>query len=108
MKGLVEGNSDERGRPHAVRGIDQESSADARHAVANKVCGQGNKQLVGDVGRIRLIEILGQILHPDDVVGVGRVIRHVCHDGDEHMFLFRKGPWVKRMVGAEEGEADIW
>lgn len=108
MEGLVEGNGDERGRPDAVRGIDQESSTDARHAVANEVGGQGNEQLVGDVGRIRLVEILGQILHPDDVVGVGRVVRHVCHDGNEHVFLFRKGPRVEGVVCAKEGEADIW
>lgn len=107
MKGLVEGNGDERGRPHAVRGIDQESPTDARHAVTNKVGGQGNEQLVGDVGCIRLVEILGQILHPDNVVGVGRIICHVCHDGDEHMLFFRKGPWIERVVGAKEGETDI-
>lgn len=108
VKSLVEGNGDERSRPHAVRRIDEKAATDASHAVANKVCGQGNEELVGNVGCVRLIKVLGQILHPDDVVGVGRVVSHVCHDGDEHVLLLRERAGVEGVICAKESETDVW
>lgn len=107
MKCRVKGNSDKRGRPYAIRGVDEKPPAHASNAVTYKVGGQGDKQLVGEMGGIRLIKVLGKILHPDDVVRVWCVVCHVCHDGDEHVFLLGEGSGIKRMSDAEQREAFI-
>lgn len=103
----VEGNSDKRCGPDAVRGVDQEASAHASHSIADEICGEGDENLVGEMSGVWLVEILRQILHPDNVVGVWRIVGDVGHDGDEHVLFARKRPWVQTVLDAEEGEASI-
>lgn len=104
----VERNGDEGGGPHAVRGIHDEATDDAGHAIANKVGGESNEDLVGKVRGVRLVEELRQILDPDDVVGIWCVVGDVGHDGNEHVLFSGKGSWVQAVSDAHDGDADIW
>lgn len=104
----VEGNGNQRGRPDAIRRVHQEATADSCHSVANKVGGQGDENLIGKVGGVRLVKVLWQILDPDDVVCIWRIIGNVGHDCDEHVLLSRKGARVEAMANAHHRYASIW
>lgn len=82
MEGRVESNSDERSRPYAVGGIHEETSADSSHSIADEVGGESDENLVGEMSSIGLVEVLGEILDPDDVVCVGCIVCNIGHDGD--------------------------
>lgn len=59
------------------------------------------------MGGIWLVEVLGQILNPDDQVGIGSVICNVGHDGNKHMLFLGKGTWVEGMAHTEESDAIV-
>lgn len=107
MKSRVEGNGDERGGPHAKRRVDEKAAADTSNTIADKVCREGNEDLIGKVRGVALVKVLGQILDPDDVVCIGRVVGNVGHDCDEHMLLACKRSWVETVANAKESKAVV-
>ena len=107
VESRVERNCDQRCRPDAVRGINEEATADTGHSVSDKVGAQRDQNLVGEVGGIWLVKVLREVLNPDDQVGVRSVVRNVGHDGDKHMLLLGEGTRVERMAHSEESNAII-
>lgn len=107
MESRVQSNRDKRGRPYTIRWVHQEPSADTSNTVADEVSRQCNEDLVGNVGGVRLVEILGKVLDPDDVVGIWRVVGDISHDCDEHVFLFGEWSRVQTVASAENCEAPI-
>jgi len=55
MQCLVESDSDQRGGPDSVRGVDQETPDDTSHTVSDKVGTKCNKDLVCETSSIGLI-----------------------------------------------------
>ncbi|KAI6763373.1 hypothetical protein HG531_013270 [Fusarium graminearum] len=107
VESRVERNGDQGSGPNAVRRVNEESTADTSHSVADKVGAQRNQNLVGKVGSIWLVEVLWEVLNPDDQVGVRGVVRNVGHDGNKHMLLLGKGTWVERMAHSKESDAIV-
>lgn len=101
MEGRVQSNRDEGRRPYTIRWVYQESSADTSNTVADEVGGQCDENLVSNVGGVGLVEILGEILDPDDIVCVRRVVGDISHDCDEHVFLLSEWPRVQTMASAK-------
>ena len=55
MQCLVESDSDQRGGPDSVRGVDQETPDDTSHTVSDKVGTKCNKDLVCETSSIGLV-----------------------------------------------------
>ena len=107
VEGIVESNGDERGGPDAVAGINEETASQAGHAVTDQVGGEGDQNLVAELASVGLVEVLGKVLRPDNVVGVGGAAGDVGHDGDEHVLLAVEGAGVEAVASAKEGETNI-
>jgi hypothetical protein len=71
-------------------------------AVSDKVCGQGNQDLVAEVTSVLLIEVLRQHLGPDDVLRVRQALGSVGHNSDEHMFLFVEPAGIQAVLLTED------
>ncbi len=107
VESRVQGNGDQGLRPDTVRRPNQEAAADAGETVANEVGRQADEDLVGEGAGVRLVEILGQVLHPDDEVGVRAAPTHAGHDGDEHVLLLGEGAGIQTVAGAKQGEPPV-
>lgn len=104
----VEGNGNEGRGPNRVDGVDEETSGNTSHTVTDKVDGQREEDLVGELGGVRLVEVLRQVLGEDDVTGVRGGETDGGHDGDHHVLLLVEWTWVERVSRAEESEAFVW
>lgn len=102
VEGRIECDSNQRSGPDTVRRVYNEAPADSSHSVTDEVRTQGNEDLIASMRGVWLVEILRQVLHPDDVVGIRRVVGNISHYGNEHMFLSVEGTWVERMPNTEQ------
>lgn len=64
-------------------------------AIANEVGRERNQDLVGKALGVRLVEVLGQDLGPDNVLGIRQTLGSVGHNGNEHVLLLVEPAWVE-------------
>ena len=87
VEGSIERDGDQGSRPDTVRRVNQELSGKASKTISNEVGRKSVQEHVSKATSVLLVKVLRQHLYPDDVVGVGRAARGICHDSNQHMFL---------------------
>ena len=73
--------------PDGTRGVHEETAGKTSQTVADEVGREGNEDLVDKATGPRLIEVDGEVLHPDDISGVRGGEPDIGHDGDNHVLL---------------------
>jgi len=101
MEGVIQGHGDERRRPNTVRGPYQESATDAGQTISDIIRRQADEDLVAEIASIGLVEVLREVLDPDDQSRKWRAAANTRHDGYEHMLLLRKRARIQAMTDAE-------
>ncbi len=73
----------------------------------NEIGTESNQDLVCERSSVRLVEVLFQVLTPNDVIRVRSSETDIRHDRNQHVFLSVKFPRVERMPASECGESHI-
>src|SRR3569833_934706 len=107
VEGVQQSDGGEGVRPDAVGRVDQELAADSGESIAEEVGRQADQDLVEEVASIALVEILREVLDPDDVLGEGGRAGDGRHDGDQEMLLLGERTGVQAVPGPEEGESPV-
>ena len=90
--------------PDSARGVHKETAGKTGQTVTDEVGRQGNKDLVAEATSPCLVEVEGEVLHPNDVSGVRGREPNVGHDCDNHMFLHVELARIESPFVAESGE----
>ena len=91
-------------RPDSPRRVDEETTGKTSETVANEVGRKGNEDLVAKAASPCLIEVDGEVLHPDDESSVRGSEPDISHDGDNHVLLHVELARVEAPRVTESGE----